>query len=837
MDSTTLDRILSSVRKPSTYIGNEPNSIKKDYSGINGSMALVFPDLYEIGMSHLGLKILYQIINSHADLAAERLFAPGDDFADELKREKIPLFTLESKRAVASFDVVGFTIPYELSYTTILWILDLSRITRRVKDRRDDEPMVIGGGAGVYNPEPIAEFFDLFVMGDGENVTVEILRKTTAMPGATRKEKLRELSRIEGVYVPSLFEVSYLPDGSVEKIAPLEEDYPKAKRIFLTTLSESSHPVNMVTPTGGTVQERVSVEIDRGCTQGCRFCQAGITYRPTRERTPGEVKDIMDKTLANTGYGEVSLVSLSAGDYSRIEELLTLLMDSYESKNISVSLPSLRSETVTDNIATQASRVRKSGVTITAEAGSQRLRNVINKKATEEEILNAGRRFLNAGWRRLKLYFMIGLPTETSEDVDAIFHLAEKFTHLREGQNKFQNITVAVSNFVPKSHTPFQWVGQDKMETLIDKKERLFQLIRQNRKLKLKYHDPKMSHMEAVFSRGDRRLSKVVESAYTNGARLDPWTERFDFERWMKAFEENRFDSISYANRAFELDETLPWDMIDTGVTKRFLSAEWQNAIVDVMTGDCKTDKCLACGLNPKVCFSPYEYKGEVVEKKTYSEHSTGRFKYRLIYSKTGLAGYFSHLEIKGILERAVRMADIPVAYSQGFSPHLKISYGPATGTGVKSLEEFVEMELTESKPVEEFLHSLNARLPYGILFVSCNPFEEGEKSVFPNIEGYEYLVTFTNNIEPGAIEEAVARFINSPSVTMTKERVGKPDKVIDLKLLVDKIVADKDSDGVRFVTTGTTPSPARPGDVVTALFAPATIPKFSATKISTIFK
>jgi radical SAM family uncharacterized protein/radical SAM-linked protein len=826
-------RIIESVNRPSSYIGAEVNSVRKDRSSISASIALAFPDLYDLGMSHAGLKILYHVINAAPDFAAERVFAPDEDFARELAREGLPLCSLETKTPLAQFDVVGFTIPYELSYTNILWMLDLSGIPLRSADRGDLDTFVVGGGAGVYNPEPIADFFDFFFMGDGERGALEIMRAVAETKGYPRAGRLKRFAQIPGVYVPSFFSPGYGSDGRIEKIAPLVEGYEKVTRVFLPTLSESPHPFDAPPPFGKPIHDRLNVEIDRGCTQGCRFCQAGTTYRPARERTPDEVAAIMDAALEQTGYDEASLTSLSAGDYSRIEVLLTRLMDKYEESRVSLSLPSLRSSTVTDGMITQIGRVGKSGFTITAEAGSQRLRDVLNKKVAEEDILRVATRLLEGGWQSLKLYFMIGLPTETDEDVEGIFTLSDRLANLSAGRKTFRNINVSVSNFVPKPHTAFQWYGQEATESLKAKKDRLFALIKKNRRLTLKWHDSRMSHMEAAFSRGDRRLGAVVEAAYRMGQRMDAWTERFKFDVWTKAFAECGLDSRDYANRTFGLDDTLPWDRIDTGLSKRFFRKEWENALEGVVTDDCKTGKCLACGIDPKTCFSPYEADYQPAEKPPTVQTQAVAV-YRLYFRKTGLCRFLSHLELRNVLIRAIRRSGVALKYSEGFTPHPKITFGPALKLGVESMEEIIDVSLCGAVNTAELLRRLNSALPEGISFSSAEPLAPGAKGLSSLIEGFEYDVAFSGDFDPSALKEAVGKFNAAPSVIFRKEKGGAV-KETELKSVVSPIEFDAEAGAMRMkVKFDQVKGSVQAHDVVSAMF-PGGAPLFRVVKLRNI--
>ncbi len=825
------DSILERVRKPSSYLGTEPGACRKDHANVEASIALIFPDLYEIGMSHLGLKILYDIINQRDDMVAERAFAPAHDFAEIITAEQAPLMSLESKTPLASFDVLGFTIPYELSYTTILWILDLAGIPLRSADRDDTHPIIIGGGAGVFNPEPVAEFFDGFVLGDGEAVTVEIMETIIATKDLNREERLLRLARIPGVYVPAFFDVGYKESGEVSEIAPRFDWYNKADRVYLPTLAESPFPEYFPVPFGQTAHDRLNVELDRGCAQGCRFCQAGTTYRPIRERKPEEVTAIFDDALKRTGYGEISLTSLSAGDYTKIEPLLEGLMARYSDKRVSVSLPSLRPATVTSNMIDQIKKVRKSGFTIAAEAGSDRLRKVINKKVTDEEIITAATRLLEAGWRSLKLYFMIGLPTETMEDVDAIFHLANEISRLKVNGSTFSNVTVSVSNFVPKSHTAFQWSGQDSVESLRTKKERLFELIKPKKKLKLKWHDFGMSQMEAVFSRGDRKLVDVIEAAYRTGAKLDAWTEHFDHDRWLHAFEAKGIDPRFYAEREIGRDEVLPWDMIDTGLTKEYFMREMKLAERGEVTQDCKFDRCLLCGLDPKTCFKPYDMEPAAIpEPKAAAE--TGRYKYRVRFRKVGTSRFFSHLELRSLIVRAFRVVDLPIAYSQGFSPHPKIAFGPALPVGMESEDEYIDVECVTEVDWDAITSGVNNYLPEGIDFVNAKPLEPGVKSISASIVANDIEIELVEPADTAEVRSAVDDFMRLDSYKITRK-----EKEIDLRPLVEGIEIDQSGTKLTYTATVGGKGSVRPEDIILIVFGKRDHPVKSVTKMRAVMQ
>lgn len=816
LTSAAFDALLRGVRKPACYLGSEQNAIRKDPASVTASAALVFPDLYDIGMSHLGLKILYGIVNAQPDLAAERVFAPDEDFAAALAAHGLPLMSLESRRPLNQFDVIGFTIPYELSYTTILWMLDLARIPLRARDRGVSDPLVIGGGAGVYNPEPLAQFFDLFVLGDGEEVIVPLLREAAATRGEPRAERLRRLARIEGVYVPSLYEAEYEPDGRAARIAPVDGAVPAPRRTWLRSLSQSPFPVKMVVPFGEPAHDRLNVEIDRGCAQGCRFCQAGTTYRPVRERPPAETLEIFSRALKATGYGEISLTSLSAGDYSKIGPLLTALMDRYARERIAVSLPSLRPACVSGTIVQQIGRVRHTGFTIAAEAGTDRLRRALNKKVTDDEIFATARRLLAGGWRSLKLYFMLGLPTETDEDIDAIAALAVELDRLQEGNARFNQVTVSVSNFVPKPHTAFQWFGQDDVETLEAKRSRLLEAIRRHKRIKLKWHNTGISFLEAVFSRGDRRLGDAVERAYRLGRRLDAWTERFDLATWRRAFEETGLDPAFYANRRIPIDEPLPWSHIDTGLDPRYFIREYEHALAGEVTEDCKVSQCLACGLNPKECFKDYAIEPLPAPPPQHNAAPALRFRYRLTYHKHGPAKWLGHLETQRVILRAARAAGLPLAWSQGYHPHPKASFSPALPVGVESADERLDMEMTEYLEAPAIASKLNGALPEGFRFTAARQIALETPSIAAGVTRVEYMIQPSAGIAREQMERAVATFLALPSCMILRPRDGKQ---VDARARVESLTVDPATGALACVALVKDGGAFRPDDLLEALF------------------
>ncbi len=598
------EEALHEVEKPGRYIGTEWNSVHKDLSKVNIRFAFCFPDIYEIGMSHLGMKILYHLLNEQNDIFCERVFAPWADMEKIMRKKKIKLFTLESKDFIDSFDFVGFTLQYEMSYTNIINMLDLADIPKLSSQRGEESPFVIAGGPCAYNPEPLSEIIDFFILGDGEEVILEVMdayRKWKDNKGQ-RNEFLETVAGISGVYVPSFYEVSYNEDNTINKINTINTVAPaKVKKRVLKDLDSSYYPDKIIVPLIDIVHDRIMLEIFRGCTRGCRFCQAGMVYRPVRERSVDRLMELSQKLLDNTGYEEISLSSLSTGDYTGLNELTEELVSKYEKDKIGLSLPSLRIDSLTLKLLENVQKVRKSGLTFAPEAGTQRLRDVINKNVTEEDLMDAVNSAFSSGYSNIKLYFMIGLPTETMEDVESIAELSHKvlssFYHTpKEKRGKAVNVTVSVSTFVPKPFTPFQWEAQAGMEELRQKQRYLQKLIRR-KGLKLSWSDPKVSFLEAVFSKGDRRLGQVLLKAWESGCKFDSWEQHFKYDLWIEAFKQTGINPEFYAYGEKDIEEVLPWSHIDVGITKRYLKSERNKATKGETTRDCRV-ACTRCGIN-----------------------------------------------------------------------------------------------------------------------------------------------------------------------------------------------------------------------------------------------
>ena len=605
-DVRNMSSILKSVSKPGRYIGGEYNSVIKNKDDIKCRFAFCFPDTYEIGMSNLGVRILYDVLNKHDDIWCERVYAPWIDMKEKMEQYSIKLSANESGDELRKFDFVAFTLQYELCYTTALQMLRMADIPIWTKDRGEDMPLIIGGGPCVYNSEPIADFFDIINVGEGEEVLVEICElymKMKESPSYTKAEFLRRAAQIEGVYIPSLYDVLYKQDGTIDRFVPKYPDLPmKIRKRIIADLDTVSYPESLVMPYVETVHDRIVLEVYRGCIRGCRFCQAGMVYRPVREKSPEVLSKIARCLFDNTGYDEISLISLSISDYSRLRELTDDLLSWTDDERVSLSLPSLRIDSFSEELMQKISSVRTGGITFAPEAGTQRMRDVINKNVTEEDLMRSVNIAFRGGKSNVKLYFMNGLPTETLDDIKGIADLAssvvrEYYTLPKELRPRGVGVTISVACFIPKPFTPFQWEKQDSYESLVKKQEYLKECLVDKKKVRYTYHDAKGSFLEAVFARGDRRVAKAIALAVEEGAIFDAWEEFFDYDKWIDVFKRTGIDPDFYTTRGFALDETLPWDLIDCGVTKEFLLREREKAYAGKTTPSC-AEHCSGCGAN-----------------------------------------------------------------------------------------------------------------------------------------------------------------------------------------------------------------------------------------------
>jgi radical SAM family uncharacterized protein/radical SAM-linked protein len=738
----------------------EWNAVKKDPSLAKVKIALAFPDTYEIGMSHLGLKILYQILNRRPEFLAERAYAPWVDAEQLLRERRIPLCTMESGYSLADFDVIGFTLQYELSYTTILNMLNLAGIPLRSGERRDGDPFVIAGGPVAFNPEPIAEFIDLFLLGDAEEAILEICEAVHRWKasGGRREALLEAWTKIEGCYVPALHR---------------GETIRKRTAIRLDGIDYGAFPV----PFMEIVHDRANIEVMRGCTQGCRFCQAGYLYRPLRERSAEEIRRMTRQAIRGTGYEEVSLASLSIADLTVLPDLVPPLMDELLPEKISLSLPSLRVEALNrfPQVADEIGRVRKTGFTIAPEAGSKRLRKVINKEGfDEEQIFTAVRNAARSGWESVKFYFMIGLPTETQEDLDEMIRVARESARIARAESaRGFGLTVSTSSFVPKPHTPFQWFAMEPMALLKEKQHYLKRKLREVN-VSYKWHDVESSFLESVFSLGDRSLGKVIQRGYELGCRFDGWSEHLKFDRWMQAFSETGIDPGAIAHRVRGLDEPLPWDHIDIGVSKKFLQREYKKALEVRGTPDCHVAPCSACG---EICMPNWPTWAEKVgikvngsqltvhgsqatgskckvpslEPKTQDPRPETRSeapaqRVRVVFQKTGDLRFLSHLEVMKALSRALRRAQVPMAYSQGYNPQPKLSFALALPVGVEGWQELADIELSAAMAPEELMTRVNRHLAPELRLLRAWEVPLTAPSLTPSVREAAYHVSLPFN-------------------------------------------------------------------------------------------
>jgi len=713
------------ISRPSRYMGGEVNAVRKDPSRTEVSIALAFPDVYEVGMSHLGLKILYGRLNVEEWLAAERVFCPWVDMEAELRRLKRPLTALESDRPLAKFDLVGFSLQHELCYTNVLNMLDLSGIPLLAQDRLENAPLIIAGGPACFNPEPMADVFDLMVVGDGESVALEIcraVREAKRHGKLDRRSLLCDMRHVRGVYVPAFFTPRYGAHAGVEQIHPVYDDYREVKKAIVPDIEAHPFPERQVVPFTELVHDRVSIEIARGCTRGCRFCQAGMIYRPVRERSLESILTKAEKTLKWTGYEDLSLLSLSSGDYSCISPLLTQLMDRLAPRHIGVSLPSLRVDSLDPDMMEQIKRVRKTGFTLAPEAGNDRLRSIINKGLTQEDILRTSQAVYRAGWQLIKLYFMIGLPYEEEKDLLDIVELSRQIARLAGRKGKRDHLNVSISTFVPKAHTPFMWARQISLEESRRRIQRVQEGLRRGPGtggIRVKWNQPELSWLEGVFSRGDRRLVSVILEAWRLGARFDAWGDLFKKEVWEDAFVRCGIDPDAYLLRDRSLEEVFPWDHIQSGVTRAFLKKEWFKAGRGALTPDCR-NHCLECGvcdhqeIDPMLHPCPEPVFSGPANGTIESAPSTVT-RYRIAYRKLGRARYLSHLELVRTMVRAFRRSGLVLSCSQGYHPMPKISFLTPLPVGTESMEEWMEVELLQEEGASGVEATINAELPEGL--------------------------------------------------------------------------------------------------------------------------
>jgi radical SAM family uncharacterized protein/radical SAM-linked protein len=805
-----LDRVLGGVQRPSRYIGGEWNQVVKDHRDVDLSFALAFPDVYEIGMSHLGFRILYSLINSRQDTVAERVFCPWPDMAALLRQRRRPLASLETGTPLSRFDVVGFSLQYEMTFTNVLEMLDLAGIPLRSAQREEGDPLILVGGPVVFNVEPLADFVDLVFVGDGEELVPEFLEllKRLRQGGVSRQDTIRHAAEIEGVYAPSLYDVEPEPGNGLLIPVPREGAPHPVKRRIVYDLDDYPFPDRIIVPHGEIVHDRVSVELMRGCPVGCRFCQAGYVYRPTRERDPHQVRDTVIRSVRATGYDQFSLSSLNTGEYGAIQPVMFDLMDRFEPERVSISLSSMHASTITPELAQQVRRVRKSGFTIAPEAGTQRLRNVINKNLSEEQILEACRLAFEAGWDLIKLYFMLGLPTETDTDVDGMVDLAHEILAIGrkgKGRNRRAQVALSASSFIPKPETPFQWMGMDRLESLQRKQDRIAERVR--RGVRFKHHQCETSFLEAVFSRGDRGLCDVLERAWRSGARFDGWDEHFDLRIWQQAFRDAGVDPEPYAYRDLDPGHRLPWQVVDSRVNRKWLALELKRALGEGTLTVCGPTDCHGCAPFARECVkgivaettgrsldasrpllstpaAPGPGDPLLTERAPAGSGSSAeppqrpRYRYRGRFTKVGRLRFLGHLDLMRLLLRGLRRAGLPLVYSAGFNPKPRVGFGPALAVGISSEAEYLDFETHTRVSPSELPERINRALPSGVRFDAVREIRSDTPALTEAVRAARYRVHTGDRLDLGLV---LARFERRGPVRVERTKKDGSVRSFDL--------------------------------------------------------
>ena len=822
MRPKSIQDILPWVEQPSRYLGSEINRIKKDPKSVKLKFLLAFPDLYEIGTSHFGIQILYHLINKDPNMLAERVFAPAMDLEARMREHDIPLSSLESGIPLQGFDIIGFSLLYEMNYSNVLGMLSLGGIPFLSSQREENDPLIIAGGPCTSNPEPVADFFDAMVIGDGEAVVPQLTKawmKWKEKGDMPKDALLVQWSRIEGVYIPGYYEPVYNSTGfqTLRRTPKAEGVAPEAvRRAIIPELSTDAFPNRPIVPFGKPIHDRLRLEVARGCSRGCRFCQAGMIYRPVRERSVAQLLELSEKSLAATGYDDLSLLSLSTGDYGCIVPLMQALMVRCEAARIAVSFPSLRAGSLNQELMTLVKKVRKTGFTMAVEAGSQRLRDVINKNISREDIFTMVENAFGLGWQVIKLYFMIGLPGETREDLNEMVDLVKEIHKIKGPNGRKGKINVSVNTFIPKSHTPFQWAGQLSLDESNEKIEWLKNALRLPR-VQFKWQKPENSFLEGLWARGDRRLSRLLLNAYEKGCRFDGWSDHFQYDKWLAAIQETEINPDFFVTRTRDTEEPLPWDHIDCRVTKTFLKKELQKAKEGESTPDCRSAPCTLCGACDHNTIQPRFAERESFEtppSDAYRKPAPEFYKtVSVSYSRLGQARFFGHLELVNIMLRAIRRARIPVAYSQGFHPLPKISFDDPLPLGFESREEVFRMQVPGNFRPEEILRRLGAELPEGLRLLDCRIETARPKGRPHGKETYEVTLS-GQTFDRGRLES-----FQSESKVMIFRRNHKGNGVeIDLKqaVLEMDLVAPETLKIVLSINSGNT---VRPNLVVAEVF------------------
>lgn len=814
--------VLQNVLKPSRYTGGEWNAVKKDWDTVDCTFALSLPDVYEVGMSNLGLAILYDALNRQENVAAERVYAPWTDMEKEMRERNIPLFSLETHTELSAFDLWGFSLQYEMIYSNVLNMMDLAGIPLWAKDRDDTMPFIVGGGPCVYNVEPIADFFDFFIVGEAEDAVVEVANamaewKKGGRQGG-RRGFLKRLLTMDGIYVPSFYEPQYDAAGNYLSVKTLDE---KAKPLIFKRVCRDMDEIpsveNPIVPFMDIVHNRIMLELFRGCSRGCRFCQAGICYRPARERTEKNLKAMARNLVDKSGYDEMSLTSLSSADYSCLGNLVNDLMDEFKNEKVSFSLPSLRIDSFSIELAHKMQQVRKSGLTFAPEAGTQRLRDVINKGVTEENLMNACGSAFRQGWKQVKLYFMMGLPTETDEDIIGIAKLAKKVVDLYteiKGRRGVK-VTISVACFVPKPYTPFQWFGQLPIAEF-ERRQRLLKENITDRAITFNYHDARLSVIEGIFARGDRRLGSVLYQAWQDGAKFDGWSDLYQHDTWLQAFEKCGVDMKYYNERSRDFNEPLPWDVTSPGVNKEFLLREWKKAMEGALTEDCRRGKCSACGICPNLGVHVIDYAKEnptVVEQiakvsapKNPETDPKGPgkprtlYKYRAEITKGEELRYVSHLDYANLFLRAFDRAKLPMAYSEGFNPHMKVAFASALSLGVTSDAEYMDFELLNPLCQPEVFDRLNAQLPPGAKLKELREVHGKQPALMAQADEARYTLWVPYDGDEAAAQRAVKAYNDANEVIFHRVTPKKKREIETKQYMKQPVTAEVTKDGLKLV-------------------------------------
>lgn len=835
---TTMKNLFE-LTKPARYTGGEFNSVTKNFDATACRIVLALPDVYEVGMSNLGLAILYSILNRRADTLCERVYALWTDAEAVMREENIPLFALESKQPVRDFDFMGFSLQYEMIYTNVLNMLDLAKITLHACDRADDEPFIIGGGPCVYNVEPVADFFDFFIVGEAEEVFGEVIDEfiTWKVAGKVggRDGFLKRILRVKGIYVPKFYEPLY-NDKKFIGMKTLDEAPPKVLKRVVKNFDATPSVEKPVVPFMEVVHDRAMLELFRGCSRGCRFCQAGMTYRPVRERKEETLRAMARRLIDSSGWDEISLTSLSSADYSCLRRLIDDLQNDFRNERVSFSLPSLRIDSFSIELAERVQSVRKSGLTFAPEAGTQRLRDVINKNVTEENLINSCAAAFAKGWKAVKLYFMMGLPTETDEDIAGIAELAQKVASLKRGVK----VTISVSCFVPKPWTPFQWAAQISTEEF-ERRQQILKSLITNRAITYNYHNAKLSVLEGALARGDRQLAKVIETAWKNGAKFDGWSDLFKPDVWAAAFESCGINPEHYSGRERDFWEPLAWEHTSPGVDKNFLLAEWEKSQAGKTTRDCRRTSCTGCGvcMNLGVHIIDFDKEKDSLSEETLIEEPKkfSPTKYRAQIRKGASIAVLSHLDYMNVFMRALLRSKLPAAWSEGFNPHLKVSFATALAVGVTSDCEYVDFELT--MPIREFdvAKRLNAQLPNGAEILRLKKLRGKSQPVMSlvDLSRYEVRLPFDEKLFDAA--QMSVKALNAKSEIKFMRITPKKTRELELKKYLVEPVTLSLTGGellIKFAVQITAEGSLKPSEVLKVLREQFDFPAdISAAKIN----